>query len=313
MRNVYYKTNFNLKYPVLDIRKADNYLKEDDMTKFLVKDLREYYKVAPEEVEKVEDIYWELKDSDSGSVVLTANDKLLPDTLDKISDWVSGQCSDGLGECFEQQPFASYDDPNGGYYDDDDNWVDSEYCMASFDWETNDYKFTQVANPRQELRESKTANGTHRVLRSDEFIKESMTSPFVETDDTKRLVFSKRNEMGVETDGIEWITDTYFATKDGCNGSIFDTEEDALRSVTDADGDNHQNAMDMVSTMMKDDELIDFVEEGGVERTEAEQMVENQDWNAVVNVIASKNGAEFFLSDYSGETYELENGKILYY
>lgn len=172
MRSVYYKTNFNLKCPVLDIQEANDYLQEDDMTKYLIDDLQNYRKVAQEEVDKVEDIYWTMNSDDKGSIILTANDKLLPDTLAKISEWVSGQCSDGLGEGFEQQPFANYDDPNGGYYDYDDNWEEPVYCMASFDWETNKYKFIQVARPSQKLQESKGLC----ILKSEEFIKESLNS-----------------------------------------------------------------------------------------------------------------------------------------
>ena len=61
------------------------------------------------------------------------------------------QNSDGLGEGFEQQSFASYeieDDYNCGY--DEDEYIEPEYVMASFDWETNDYEFTLVT-PKQDL------------------------------------------------------------------------------------------------------------------------------------------------------------------
>jgi hypothetical protein len=170
MKNIYYKTNFNLKCPVLNIQEADDYLRKDDMTKYLLDDLRSHSTASPEEIGKIEEIYWTMNDRDSGSVVLVANDRLLPATLSKISEWVSGQCSDGLGEDFEQQPFASYQDKYGGYYDDDDNWVDADYCMASFDYNTNDYKFTQVNSPAQKIRENKVVGNSHHVLRSDEFV-----------------------------------------------------------------------------------------------------------------------------------------------
>ena len=305
MRNVYYKTNFKLDYPVLDVQAAEEYLQEDDMTKYLIDDLQNYRKVAQEEVDKVEDIYWTMNSDSTGSIVLTANDKLLPDTLNKISEWVSGQCSDGLGEGFEQQPFASYDDPNGGYYDDDDNWVEDDYCMASFDWKTNDYKFTQVANPRQRLHESKS----NYILKSEEFIKENLNNQ--EAEETKALVLNKLGEIGADVDGIEWITDTYFATKNGCNGSIFDSEEDAAKSVLS--GDDHQNAVDLVEGAMSDEDWKSYLVGAGVGEDEANAIIDNNQWEKLVEIVVDNDGPKFFLSTFSGEVYDLDNGKLLYY
>lgn len=141
MGTVYYKTNFNLVCPVNDMAEAQNYLQEDDMTKYLIDSLR-YDKVDEQEIAKISNIYWALRDEQSGYILLTTTDVLPMNVLDKISDWVSGQNSDGLGEGFEQQPFAEYRDE---YYDDEDEY--SEYNMASFDWETNDYKFKRVSSP----------------------------------------------------------------------------------------------------------------------------------------------------------------------
>lgn len=303
MRNVYYKTNFNLECPVLDIQEANDYLQEDDMTKYLLDSLRND-KVAPEEIEKVEYIYWTMTSNSTGSIVLTANDKLLPNTLAKISEWVSGQCSDGLGEGFEQQPFASYENSDGGYYDDEDNWVeDDDYCMASFDWQTNDYKFTQVANPTQKLQE----NGGVHILKSNEFIKESFSKQ--ETEETKILVLNKLVELGANTDGIEWITDTYFVTKDGKNGSVFDSEIDAEKSVLT--GENHKKALEFVKTSNMHWNF--YLEEAGFSRKEAKQIIDGKQWEELVEIIINMDGPEFFLSTFSREVYSLDNGKVLYY
>ena len=306
MRNVYYKTNFKLDYPVLDVSTAEEYLQEDDMTKYLIDDLQNYRKVAQEEVDKVEDIYWTMTSDSTGSIVLTANDKLLPDTLAKISEWVSGQCSDGLGEGFEQQPFANYENSDGGYYDEEDNWVEDDgYCMASFDWQTNDYKFTQVANPRQRLPESKS----NHILKSEEFIKENFNNQ--EAEETKALVISKLGELGADVDGIEWLTDTYFTTKNGCNGSIFDSEEDAAKSVLS--GDDHQNAVDLVEGAMGDDEWKSYLVGAGIGEDEANAIIDNNQWEKLVKIIVDNDGPKFFLSTFSGEVYDLDNGKLLYY
>ena len=305
MRNVYYKTNFNLECPVLDIQEANDYLQEDDMTKYLLDSLRND-KVAPEEIEKVEYIYWTMSSNDTGSIVLTANDKLLPATLDKISEWVSGQCSDGLGEGFEQQPFASYENSDGGYYDEEDNWVeDNGYCMASFDWQTNDYKFTQVARPSQRLPESKS----NYILKSEEFIKENLNNQ--EAEETKALAINKLGELGADVDGIEWITDTYFVTKNGCNGSIFNSEEDAAKSVLS--GDDHQNAVDLVEGAMGDDEWKSYLVGAGVGEDEANAIIDNNQWEKLVKIVVDNDGPKFFLSTFSGEVYDLDNGKLLYY
>lgn len=305
MRNVYYKTNFNLECPVLDIQEANDYLQEDDMTKYLLDSLRDD-KVNPEEIEKVEYIYWVLTSNCSGSIILTANDTLLPATLDKISEWVSGQCSDGLGEGFEQQPFAYYENSDGDYYDEEDNWVeDNDYCMASFDWQTNDYKFTQVSRPSQKLQESK---GFY-ILKSDEFIKENLNNQKAE--ETKELVISKLGELGAGVDGIEWVNDTYFVTKDGFNGSIFDSEEDAAKSVLR--GDDRQNAVDFVEGAMGDDEWKTYLVGAGIGEDEANAIIDNNQWGKLVEIVVDNDGPKFFLSTFSGEVYDLDNGKLLYY
>lgn len=304
MRNVYYKTNFNLECPVLDIQEANDYLQEDDMTKYLLDSLRND-KVTPEEIEKVEDIYWTMTSNDTGSIVLTANDKLLPATLDKISEWVSGQCSDGLGEGFEQQPFANYEDKDGDYYDGSEEEVEPEWCMASFDWETNKYKFTQVSNPRQRLQENK---GVY-ILKSDEFIKENLNNQ--EAEETKALVINKLGELGADVDGIEWITDTYFETKNGCNGSIFNSEEDAAKSVLS--GDDHQNAVDLVEGAMSDEDWKSYLVGAGIGEDEANAIIDNNQWKKLVEIVVDNDGPKFFLSTFSGKVYDLDNGKLLYY
>ncbi|MBR4623979.1 MAG: hypothetical protein IKO56_00410 [Alphaproteobacteria bacterium] len=304
MRNVYYKTNFNLECPVLDIQEANDYLQEDDMTKYLLDSLRND-KVTPEEIEKVEDIYWTMTSNDTGSIVLTANDKLLPATLDKISEWVSGQCSDGLGEGFEQQPFANYEDKDGDYYDGSEEEVEPEWCMASFDWETNKYKFTQVSNPRQRLQENK---GVY-ILKSDEFIKENLNNQ--EAEETKALVINKLGELGADVDGIEWITDTYFETKNGCNGSIFNSEEDAAKSVLS--GDDHQNAVDFVEGAMSDEDWKSYLVGAGIGEDEANAIIDNNQWKKLVEIVVDNDGPKFFLSTFSGKVYDLDNGKLLYY
>jgi hypothetical protein len=135
-----YRTYFRLTDCVNDVSAAQEYLTEDDMTKYLKGDNR-----IPENVRNAaENIEWILKDEQSGYIELKLNTQLSDNELQYISEWVSGQNSDGLGESFEQQDFANYCDEGLQGYEDED-W-DDEWIMASFDWETNDYKFEFIRN-----------------------------------------------------------------------------------------------------------------------------------------------------------------------
>lgn len=125
-----YRTYFKLINPVIDFDEASKYLTEDSMIAYLKTDSR----IPKELVNKLIDITWRLKTESSGCIDLLTKEELTTKELSFISDWVSGQNSDGLGEGFEQQDFACYPDE-----EDED-----EYIMASFDWETNDYEFTLI-------------------------------------------------------------------------------------------------------------------------------------------------------------------------
>ena len=126
-----YQTMFRLAYPVLDMEEAQNYLSEDNMTDYLHQDL----KFTQDAVNLIQ---WRLKDEQSGVIYLECRRKLSNDESKKISEWITGQNADGLGEGFEQQDFAFYNDSDEN--DDEDGcWV-----MASFDWETNSYELELV-------------------------------------------------------------------------------------------------------------------------------------------------------------------------
>lgn len=135
-----YRTYFKLTACVTDVLAAQDYLTEDDMTEYLKNDSR-----IPEDIRNaVENIEWHLKDEDSGHIELTTNRALSATEIKPISDWVSGQNSDGLGEGFEQQSFACYEDEGLDGYDGDD-W-DNETIMASFDWQSNEHIFEFIRN-----------------------------------------------------------------------------------------------------------------------------------------------------------------------
>lgn len=79
------------------------------------------------------------------SVEAICNRELTDAELKQLGDEVSGQNSDGLGEGFEQQPFAEGEREDDGYYDDNDEWVEEDdFVMVSFDWQTNDHVFTRI-------------------------------------------------------------------------------------------------------------------------------------------------------------------------
>ena len=132
-----YRTYFKLTACVNDLNAAQEYLKAEDMTIYLKEDSR--LKSVSQFVEKIE---WILKDESSGYIDLTTNKELTAEQLAIISDWVSGQNSDGLGEGFEQQNFACYEDEGLIGYE-GSKW-DNETIIASFDWETNQYIFGAV-------------------------------------------------------------------------------------------------------------------------------------------------------------------------
>lgn len=103
---------------------ADAFLRSEEMAQYLDDHLRE----------KVTKVEWNLESTDEGTIDVEAKRELTPDELAELSDWIRGQCSDGLGESFEQRDFAQV-------YDYEEDWGEEECVgMISFDWEFNDYK-----------------------------------------------------------------------------------------------------------------------------------------------------------------------------
>lgn len=136
-----YRTYFKLTAYVLDLDEANRFLQEDDMTGYLKHDSR-IPKTLQESIDKIE---WHLTDEESGNIELISDKELSSDELNIISNWVIGQCSDGLGESFEQQDFACYEvDEDGDVLDRRRAWDydgETEEVMASFDYKKNSYTF----------------------------------------------------------------------------------------------------------------------------------------------------------------------------
>lgn len=126
MSKVFYDTTFSLSTEVEDVDLAQEFLQQDDMTKYLPERLKGI-------VTKVE---WILFDSEYGTIDVEAERELQDDELTELSEWIRGQNSDGLGESFEQQGFekSPFSDVDYGYSD-----YDAYYETAQFDWKTNMY------------------------------------------------------------------------------------------------------------------------------------------------------------------------------
>ena len=140
--NLTYTTDFYLACDVLDLCEAQEYLTEDDMTKYALEDMG----IPKSGRDKIEHIEWHLTQENKGYIEVKTNNYLTEKESKAISDWISGQNSDGLGEGFEQQDFAYYDTNDyygNDYYSDEDEdedyYDDCNWVMASFDWQTNDY------------------------------------------------------------------------------------------------------------------------------------------------------------------------------
>lgn len=123
-----YRTTGRLTNPVTDLAAAREYL-DEPMVDYIDKDL----------VPVVHDIKWDLTSTEAWQVEVITHRALTEDEAKRLSEWISGQNSDGLGEGFEQQPFAEHEE-----YDEYGSPDEDSYCMSSFDWEVNDCKLTLI-------------------------------------------------------------------------------------------------------------------------------------------------------------------------
>lgn len=135
-----YLTEFWLTNPVIDLEAAQAYLLDDDMEKYAKDD----YDIPKSGRDKIEKITWNLTSEQHGYISVKTNDYLTEDESAAISEWISGQCSDGLGEGFEQQEFANYmeGDEYNPYFVEEEavEFEEHDYVMASFDWMSNKYE-----------------------------------------------------------------------------------------------------------------------------------------------------------------------------
>ena len=119
-----YVANFNLTDEINEelFDDAVSYLIEDDMAQYVPENLKA----------KIVSVEWVLEELDKGKIVIWANELLSEEEENELSEWIAGQCSDGLGEGFEQQPFAEIGGSDYDYYDEDDEYYEDEFYMVSF-------------------------------------------------------------------------------------------------------------------------------------------------------------------------------------
>ena len=110
-----------------NVSKAQAYLTQDDMTQYIDEALKG----------TVERVQWRLDaNGHDYEVEVFALRELTDDESAKLSEWISGQNSDGLGEGFEQQPWAWEGEEDGPYYSVDEE--EDGGHMVSFDWQKNE-------------------------------------------------------------------------------------------------------------------------------------------------------------------------------
>ena len=90
-------------------------------------DMADYYDEIPSAKAKLVSAYWDVEEYDGllyGKVDLYLTAPLTPEEKESVTDWITGQNSDGLGEGFEQRSIATEDgDLYVSMYDMRDSWI----------------------------------------------------------------------------------------------------------------------------------------------------------------------------------------------
>ena len=90
-------------------------------------DMADYYDEIPSAKAKLVSAYWDVEEHDGqlyGKVDLYLTTPLTPEEKESVTDWVTGQNSDGLGEGFEQRSIETEDgDLYVSMYNSPDYWI----------------------------------------------------------------------------------------------------------------------------------------------------------------------------------------------
>lgn len=128
-----YNTFFGLSYPVKNVVEAREFLNLVDLTELLVEQF-------PQLKNLVESIRWSLVADNFGGVFVESRVCLRLDEKLLISEFISEQCSEGLGVDFSSQSFAEFEE----HFTDEFGYEDSAVRKAEFDWRENPYHLRLV-------------------------------------------------------------------------------------------------------------------------------------------------------------------------
>ena len=131
--------------------------------------------------------------------------------------------------------------------------------------------------------------------------------------DVKSMVENFLKSKNMYDPPIEWINDNTFTDRHGFDGHIYSSIEDAYNDIVSPDGDEHQNAIDSLDGAQSEEDWIDYLIHGGVDPNKARKVIMSHDWDAVIKIIIKEAGPEWFLSSYSGQVYDLDDGSLLFY
>lgn len=153
----------------------------------------------------------------------------------------------------------------------------------------------------------KTYRLTESKLRN--MVREAVEEVLNGSEDVKAEVEAIVEKMGSHIE--EWVSDNRFYDVHGCDGSIYNSEEEAEEDILN--GSEHQNAVDYVEGAMTEEDWIDYLDKCGFNRNQAEDIIRSGAWGKLVEIIVGNEGAQFFLAQYSGKVHDLSNGQVLYY
>lgn len=153
----------------------------------------------------------------------------------------------------------------------------------------------------------KTYRLTESKLRN--MVREAVEEVLNGSEDVKAEVEAIVEKMGSHIE--EWVSDNRFYDVHGCDGSIYNSEEEAEEDILN--GSEHQNAVDYVEGAMTEEDWIDYLDKCGFDRNQAGDIIRSGAWGKLVEIIVGNEGPQFFLAQYSGKVHDLSNGMVLYY
>lgn len=203
-----------------------------------------------------------------------------------------------------QQEFETQLDENHVIFDDDDDYDEAlnDFIQQYMDGDDDpqiDFSMAKVRPVRDSKKRVRDARGRANyepVKRAiDEFVEEYCSD---ESIDDYGII---NNGLG-NGNGLLALADV-----GGCGLYVFNSEEDAFDYVV-----TNGYGADYLEGAMPKSEWVDYLVNGGVDRDEAERLIETEDWQGITEIIAEKEGEEWFLGSYFGEKFHV-NDFVIYY